>query len=396
MATANGKWVAVSVKATSVSDGQVHVFPSLLAARRMLKDACGKQVDHSMIKRRAERGEEAHGYKWELVVPEAPVAASVGDEAVDVDAPKFTFRECVEAIFNGGQVRVTDENPRRVSVFDLITIVADSKNPHMVYQRLCAENAEVITYCENLMFPGAGQRDTPVCNAEGAMYIVNLLPGKRAVLFRKSAIHTLTRFLAGDATLHEELDANAARQAELAEKEMAGKHAMVAYSNPQYARFLFQAPSMAGKYVNMFYNRQVVYLLVWQHDGDAYIKVGWSDNFGQRMRDIALPGFKIWCVYATQEARRVELAFKQDFAAWNKVMKLGGSTQTELFTGVCIEECEERLVQLVEEHGACDAWQKQRATWEHERKMKELENSLELKRLELQILQAQLALKSVA
>ena len=355
-----------------------------------------------------------HGYKWELVQPVVEPVAADNDEnqtdTADTSEHVFTFRDCMEAIFNGGKVRVTNETPKRVSVYDLIQVVTDSKNPRTDFANMCKDDDELIKSVYNWKFPGAGQRDTPVTTAEGALMIVNQLPGKRARKFRTTAMQTLVRFLAGDQSLHDEIDENAARQEQLTEAHPMRAFTEAANAIPVNSKFKLHSPSMQGKFISQFYGKLVAYLLEWVHEGVAYIKVGWSDNFADRIKDhiSAMPGCTIWCIVPTNQARRVELAWKQDFNIYNQKLEYNSKTLTELFTGLTLEEAENRLSNLCEEQNIHDSVSLEVKRMEHESEMKKqeteikkqevelkrMEHDIEMKRLELQILQAQLALKN--
>lgn len=375
----------ISVRAIDVNDSaQQHVFPSLLAARKAVSEWQGKNICHTQIKRYAQYNKEAYGFRWELVKD---------DSGADDAAPfTFTFRECIEGIFNGGTVRVTQETPKRVSVFDLIAVVTGNTNPQQVFQRMCAEHEEVLPLCYNFSFPGAGQRATPVIDATGALKIVNLLPGKRALKFRACAMETLTRFLAGDQSLHGELDDNASHQAQLpAEHPMRAFSEQSAYANPKHNQFILHSPNMKGKYINYYYNKSVVYIMTWKRSGKDYIKIGWSDDFKQRVSDLQtdMPGSCVYSVYVVNSPTRIERELKNAFAAFNELLTINNRVKTELFTGISPDEVEAYLLQMTDEEQSKDQYAR-----EIELKKLTMAHEIELKRLELQILQAQLALRA--
>jgi hypothetical protein len=204
---------ACRIRAICTNDpNQVITYNSLQQAKKDASEWAGKVIHHQTVKRWADGNKEMYGYKWENVI-------DGNDENITdiTNVPVenvFTFRECVESIFNGGRVRVTNETPRRASVFDVIRIIiGDDTNPRMPWERLCRNLPEVVTRCYNFSFPGTGQRPTPVTDAQGVLHIVNALPGRRARQFRMGAMDVLTRYLAGDQTLHEEINDNAMRQA---------------------------------------------------------------------------------------------------------------------------------------------------------------------------------------
>lgn len=383
---------AIPVRAIKEDDpANIKEYPSCLAAKKDLAHMVGVDVCHTAIKLWAQKRHIRHGFKWELVP--SPITDDNIEHGVPTGEPKcFTFYDCVEDIFNGGKVRVTDENPRRVSVFDLIEVVTGVQNPRMAFENMCKQHAEVVNSVYNFCFPGAGQRATPVTTAEGALHIVNLLPGKRAALFRKAAMQTLVRFLAGDPSMHEELVENAKRQQHLPVQHPMRAFTEAVYANPAHNRYIMHSPAMQGKFISQFYNRQVVYLLQWEHEGKPCIKVGWSDNFAQRIKEHAntLVGCKIWCVIPCQEARRVEQSWKHDFSAFNHQVYVQDKLRTEIFAGLDITEAELHLQNLCEEYTRRDTLHMERMRMDHELALKQHE--LELKRIELQILQTQLSL----
>jgi hypothetical protein len=68
------------------------------------------------------------------------------------------------------------------------------------------EISEFIVY---LKFPGSGQKEQPVITLKGAIKMIMWLPGDMAKDFRSQACDILTRYLAGDQTMHDELNSNA-------------------------------------------------------------------------------------------------------------------------------------------------------------------------------------------
>ncbi len=86
---------------------------------------------------------------------------------------------------------------------------------HKLFNRLCDQFPEVRTVCTYFKFPGRGQRDTPVTDAEGITQIIMLLPGRAAAIARQSAANVVVRYLGGDTSLVREILANRQMQAEL-------------------------------------------------------------------------------------------------------------------------------------------------------------------------------------
>ena len=75
------------------------------------------------------------------------------------------------------QIRKTAESPPRVSVYDVLSAVTGytPNNCVNLWQRLSDQFPEVTTHSSNFKFPGRGQRDTPVTDAEGITHIIMLL-----------------------------------------------------------------------------------------------------------------------------------------------------------------------------------------------------------------------------
>lgn len=394
------------VKAISLTNpSDVQVFSSLSVAQSHIEKQNNKRPHHTVIKRLAQKGQEGFGYKWELGVgnDNQHVNDHAQDELTDIpDTSLFTFRDCVEAIFNGGKVRVTDETPRRVSVIDIIRIVSNNKQISYAYTtwyriRDDEHCADIYTKCSDWTFPGTAQRATPVIDATGLMLLIHILPGKRARQFRLSAAQTLVRFLTGDQSLHAELDDNAERQEALPENHPIQAIGDAVYSHPRSSKYVLHSPTMSGKRISTFYNKSVVYLLRFTFENKEYLKIGWSDEFRKRMDKhyIELPGCTIWCIYPIERACRAEKAWKHDFEAYCSPITVKGKNQTELYYGLNIQEAEERLVELWED-------QKSTCTNDHEFDMMELrmkhelalkDKEIEFQRLQLQILRAQLELR---
>ena len=63
-------------------------------------------------------------------------------------------------------------------MFDMIRVLGAQKNPRQVWERLVASHPEVVPKCDNLQFPGAGQRETPVATTKEDAYLA-LAPFRR-------------------------------------------------------------------------------------------------------------------------------------------------------------------------------------------------------------------------
>lgn len=129
---------------------------------------------------------------------------------------------------SGGKIRKTDDN--KISVIDLIVEMTgkDANYSAQILRRICGQYPEVGTKCPNLQypdvsqnkgnidvevnakctnfqFPGAGQRPTPVADAETAVHIMMLLPGKRGADFRAEVAKLVLAYLNADPTLADDI-----------------------------------------------------------------------------------------------------------------------------------------------------------------------------------------------
>ena len=113
------------------------------------------------------------------------------------------------------RVRKTAESPPRVSIIDVVAIVTGmtSNVASNTIQRLKEAYPEVSSNWCNFKFPGRGQRETPVTDAEGIIQLIMLLPGRAAAIARQSAANVVVRYLGGDTSLVREIMANRNMQA---------------------------------------------------------------------------------------------------------------------------------------------------------------------------------------
>ncbi len=100
---------------------------------------------------------------------------------------------------SGSKIRRTENG--RFSVYDLIRVVGGKKNPRDAWKSLSEQHLEVVGKTDNLQFPGAGQKETPVATVENCLYILGLLPGTCGQSYREAAANIVKRYLEGDADL---------------------------------------------------------------------------------------------------------------------------------------------------------------------------------------------------
>ena len=107
------------------------------------------------------------------------------------------------------------------SVYDFLTIACNkpdkSSYANTTFFRLTQDDSEfkneLLTLCKNIKFPGKGQRETPCMTIRGLQRLLMILGGKVAAEFREIIEGTFTRVMAGDQSLIEVINANAASQA---------------------------------------------------------------------------------------------------------------------------------------------------------------------------------------
>ena len=101
---------------------------------------------------------------------------------------------------------------------DLIAVVSKTSNPRDTWSEMQKTHPYVVGNTDNFSdfkFTGQGQRKTPVIDAKGAITIINLLPGQLAASFQAEWASVNVRYLGGDRTLIDEVEANHLQQQQL-------------------------------------------------------------------------------------------------------------------------------------------------------------------------------------
>lgn len=110
--------------------------------------------------------------------------------------------------FNGKKIRVLNENPKKCSLYDILTLLGD-KSCSKTFFRLKEKYPEDVSLCTYYKFPiGQGQKDTPIVDANALVQILMIIPGEKACIFRSKAAKILVRYLGGDLTLFPEIQKN--------------------------------------------------------------------------------------------------------------------------------------------------------------------------------------------
>lgn len=192
-----------AVKVVSLIDGDVLQFSSQAKAAKHF------QIGHSIIANRLASGKAWNNWRFEL-------CNNTIDQGKDIRATEpinplaAMFGEEFASAFQGKQVRVTHDMPRRISVFDLISIVAEVENPRCTWTELCEQHPEVVGFAYNFKFPGAGQRPTPVVSVQDAITIINIMKGKHAASMRAGQAKLLVHYLGGDESQVDEVQSTTA------------------------------------------------------------------------------------------------------------------------------------------------------------------------------------------
>ena len=113
-----------------------------------------------------------------------------------------------DGIFQGRESEIRITQDKKISVFDFIKVVGGQENPRDTWNNIKKKyKKEVVEFLDNLKFPGAGQKLTPVVNVQGMVKLLFWLPGELAKQFRSKSAETMIRYLGGDLTLIDEIKA---------------------------------------------------------------------------------------------------------------------------------------------------------------------------------------------
>lgn len=132
------------------------------------------------------------------------------------------FNQCVRIkdgieVFKGGNIRICFSWPEPLlSLIDVVRVICgrdDSEESKMFATKklfdLQKSKPDVIPVGNDIQFFGQGQRDTPCANFKTATKLINHLDGDAAAVFREKTMDIIQRYIAGDPTLHAEIDRNA-------------------------------------------------------------------------------------------------------------------------------------------------------------------------------------------
>jgi hypothetical protein len=305
---------------------------------------------HSTIQRYLASGKPLKGYVLKRNETEVQTQAQTEPLVIENDEhdvfKEFTFFEGVEEMFKGQKIRFTKRDVVKTSVYDIIKVVTGTSNPHMTYSRMQGQYPQVLSDCENLQFPGSGERPTPVCTIEKMIEIINVLPGERAARFRSAGAKILIRVLGGDPILIDEIRDNAAKMEVLCQVE---NHPMNMFQLPKGLDganakcSLMLSPNMQDKTVADF-RQACTYIIVFKYQDQVAIKFGSTENLKERVKEHYRTYDDMRLCYAQNcnnivDARKTDRLFKDKMIAWLNTIKLdkkqGGSrNSTEILLGV--------------------------------------------------------------
>lgn len=80
----------------------------------------------------------------------------------------------------------------------MISVMTATNHPHDTYRRVCEQTPAALEFCETYLFPGHCQHPTPVVDARGAVFLMNVLPCHNAAMFRLRCAYIVVRYLGGD------------------------------------------------------------------------------------------------------------------------------------------------------------------------------------------------------
>ena len=134
---------------------------------------------------------------------------------------KPSFISFNELIPGSDGVRYTDINGfTYMSIRDIIMVVCSKKKKDACDTWADLPETyknELSEFLREFQFKGRGEMLRPVITLQGALKLIMWLPGNMAKDFRSQACDILTRYLAGDQTMHDELNFNATSTAPLNE-----------------------------------------------------------------------------------------------------------------------------------------------------------------------------------
>jgi len=348
--------IPVAITATYYDTGQTTEYTSLRAAAVALQP--GHKYNIATLHRAISNKTPLNG--WKLAYKDVSVngeevnVAETTHQPVPMNPLTAVFGDEFLKAFEGKQLRVTDETPKRISVFDLIGVVADVENPRTTWADMCEQHPAIVSATYKHTFPGA--RPTPVTDLQGMITIINLLKGKHAATVRAGQTKLLIRYLGGDESLVEEIQGIAQYHkegngrgtiAELAKEQVSITQEQNNLAVPTH-KYMLMSPRMQNVNLVTFSNKSVCYLMPLS---SKLIKFGYTTDIITRYTDHVreIPDLVgIW--FVCEAPKEAEGAFKDHMRYAGKLvsMKLGAKNQTELLQEISLECAEFELCRIVQ------------------------------------------------
>lgn len=199
-----------------------------------------------------------------------------------------------------------DETSNKGSVLDVIKMVTGNANEREIFSRLRKTFPDVVRKCDNLKFPGKGQRDTPVADAVTLVEISYICPGKVAAQSRRLGAEVLCRALAGDLSLiddivhkHGEIDLDTQ------EKLLSGTS-----STPEQANAFPESFKRISE-SNVIFKQPMLYLGRYLEDDNAMsLKIGLSEDILERIKKEDQKNRMFWTYLITMPNKTVLMAYE--------------------------------------------------------------------------------------
>lgn len=358
---------------------------------------------HSRIRSALQTQTPINGYKLTQLEKSSHVDLPQTEQQVPSAHGVLTLWEEVDDLFKGSKIRYTTDEPRLVSVYDVIRVMTEHTNTRMAFATMQQNYAEVVRNFTTFQFTGSGERATPVCTVPEIIELINILPGVRAARFRSAGAKVLVRVLGGDDSLVDEIRENSEKMSSISQEDQSNPMNLFKLPNGMTGAnatcSLMLAPSMQGKTVADI-RGACTYILLFKHQTKLAIKFGWTKDLQKRVREHyrTYPDMKVWsaCACQFQEvAVEAEQLFKGKMTAYLQQIQFGNKTSTEVLIGVDPGDAERHMQDAVETvtselsmHNPLSLKELdiKRLTLELElQKQKTLQQQLEVERMRLQL-----------
>lgn len=338
----------IAVKATRNTEART--FISIGQASRFLSQLDDQEGPPNRydrkIKRAIETASEVNGWHFSYANQD-----DLNALAATQDERRTQIETVLGPIPSDVSLRITDETPRRISVYDLISWVTNNQNPRDVFRHI-VERYAFVDFTDAYMFPGQAHA-TPVTNARGVVTLINLLPGVTAAHFRMQTAHILVRYLGGDETLIAEIQHNAAVQHTLPTEHPMRMFGEAVEQQQASYKYQFISSSMEGKYLTDFKEKKVVYLVRFFLENQPCTKFGKSEACKDRMDTHfkTYPNAELFCMHEANHLLRIENAFKGKMESRGKLITkiINGKTYKEILMDIDPQDAESILIETIDD-----------------------------------------------